>query len=465
MNIPVLSASAGQSTAPAAGGKAAGGNGAGFASALVQAIGGTGGANGASGGSTPSLGLLGLFGTIGQTDEGTGGANPAEALLALLDQLTSGDAQPQADDELPDDLMDQLAQLLAGLQALLPQAQPTSEGTPEGEPIPSGAAQATEVSPLPAQGGNPLLAALKEALLQTKTLPDDAALPNEQLDDAAKQLRQWIATGNAKPETANAPATAAIPGGTSPVQQEAAIQQPTAAAAAPVEPKRAANVFREPILHWNLQPADAGATNGEVAEASATTAGEAAGDDASALTWTLSGGETAGKTDGAAVKAALPAQVPVQQFAEQMEKYLVKQFTLSGGNGTTEARLSLTPEHLGQVEIRLVLQNGQLNAHFVAHNEAAKELLETQLSQLRSSLQVQGIQVERMEVVQRPELGEATSFLHQEQRRSSSGDGQGGRSGRRGSSQAEEPVAFESELERTASLRDAGYGNELNVQA
>ncbi|CAH1197848.1 hypothetical protein PAECIP111893_01008 [Paenibacillus plantiphilus] len=98
-------------------------------------------------------------------------------------------------------------------------------------------------------------------------------------------------------------------------------------------------------------------------------------------------------------KAPVIAQpVPVQQFAETMEGFVVKQFNVTTVNGVSEARITLFPEQLGQVDVRISVQNGQLTAMFVAETAVAKDLLENQLGQLRSALQSQGLQIDKLEV-------------------------------------------------------------------
>lgn len=98
-------------------------------------------------------------------------------------------------------------------------------------------------------------------------------------------------------------------------------------------------------------------------------------------------------------KAPVVAQpVPVQQFAETMQGFVVKQFNVTTVNGVSEARITLFPEQLGQVDVRISVQNGQLTAMFVAETAVAKDLLENQLGQLRSALQSQGLQIDKLEV-------------------------------------------------------------------
>ncbi|GIQ68641.1 hypothetical protein XYCOK13_14650 [Xylanibacillus composti] len=120
------------------------------------------------------------------------------------------------------------------------------------------------------------------------------------------------------------------------------------------------------------------------------------------------------------VKPALPAEpakpsAPVahaNQLVKDMNALVVKQLSFQKGEGFSEARITLMPEHLGQVTIKLTMMNGQLTAHFVAETMAGRELLDSQLSQLRASLQNQGIQVEKLEVTQQT----STSAFFQDQR-------------------------------------------------
>src|SRR5690625_1377684 len=72
--------------------------------------------------------------------------------------------------------------------------------------------------------------------------------------------------------------------------------------------------------------------------------------------------------------------------------------------------MKLFPEQLGHLDITIRLHHGQMVAQFVADSLAGKELLESQLYQLRTSLQSQGIQVDRLEV-----LHQSEQQLYQEQ--------------------------------------------------
>lgn len=131
-------------------------------------------------------------------------------------------------------------------------------------------------------------------------------------------------------------------------------------------------------------------------------------------------------------RAHAPADsIPVRagQLAEDISKFMLNKLRVQTGNGLTEARLSLTPEALGHVDVRLTLHNGQLVAQFAAQTAMGKDALESQLAQLRNILQTQGIQVEKIEVAQSPSL---QSSMFQDPR----GQQQPRQSGSRGKEQA-----------------------------
>ncbi|MFU1792374.1 flagellar hook-length control protein FliK [Paenibacillus azoreducens] len=100
--------------------------------------------------------------------------------------------------------------------------------------------------------------------------------------------------------------------------------------------------------------------------------------------------------------ASTPAQVPVENFSQEMSGFVVNKLEFVKQHGVSEARITLYPERLGQVDIKLTMQNGQLVAQFTTEHAATRDLLEQQMSQLRSSLQTQGVQVEKLVVTQNP---------------------------------------------------------------
>ncbi|MEX2672952.1 MAG: flagellar hook-length control protein FliK [Phycisphaeraceae bacterium] len=72
------------------------------------------------------------------------------------------------------------------------------------------------------------------------------------------------------------------------------------------------------------------------------------------------------------------------------------QGAVNQGGGTMTLRM--TPPEMGTVRIQLQVQGGTVNAALHAESEGARTLLSQQLSQLRQSLESQGLHVERLSV-------------------------------------------------------------------
>ncbi|WP_127580615.1 flagellar hook-length control protein FliK [Paenibacillus koleovorans] len=146
------------------------------------------------------------------------------------------------------------------------------------------------------------------------------------------------------------------------------------------------------------------------------------------------------------------------RFAQEMGQ-LLKSMNLNQTGGHSEIRITLMPEHLGQVDVKLSMHNGQLIAQFVAGSVHGKDLLESQLPQLRAVLQDQGLQVDRLEVKQG---GSASFGMFQDQKGQQQSSQQFQRQSSNESSDWEETSAldFEGELsqlnERKVTLDGAG---------
>jgi flagellar hook-length control protein FliK len=107
-----------------------------------------------------------------------------------------------------------------------------------------------------------------------------------------------------------------------------------------------------------------------------------------------SGTETSVKADPTSQR------IPLSTAAEHLNEWLMKQATGGPSSFKTETVIKLLPEHLGQVEVRLSIQNGQLAATITTESAMAKEVLESNLASLRSNLQNQGVTVEKLVVSQ-----------------------------------------------------------------
>lgn len=127
--------------------------------------------------------------------------------------------------------------------------------------------------------------------------------------------------------------------------------------------------------------------------------------DSSSFTTLLTDAGKALNAEAASKGEAIPHRMNADAFADEMAEWMLKQ-SLSGKSGVlTEAKITLMPEHLGQLEVKLSMQNGQLIALFHTDSAAAKDMLESNLAALRTNLQNSGVQVEKLEVSQQAAQG------------------------------------------------------------
>jgi flagellar hook-length control protein FliK len=92
------------------------------------------------------------------------------------------------------------------------------------------------------------------------------------------------------------------------------------------------------------------------------------------------------------VDAAAPARVSPTLVMQQIVSHIK---TISAEN-FAELRMTLRPENLGDVTLRIATQNGVVMAMFVAESQRIKEIIESQFSQLRDALAEQGIEVSEL---------------------------------------------------------------------
>ncbi|MFP5113131.1 flagellar hook-length control protein FliK [Bacillaceae bacterium C204] len=98
---------------------------------------------------------------------------------------------------------------------------------------------------------------------------------------------------------------------------------------------------------------------------------------------------------------SLPPKLTVSEFAPEVSEWISRNLKLSNGqSGSTEAKFSLYPEHLGHIEIKVNSLHGQVSAEILTDTPLAKELLEGQLQHLRAALQQVGLQVQKLDILQ-----------------------------------------------------------------
>jgi len=87
-----------------------------------------------------------------------------------------------------------------------------------------------------------------------------------------------------------------------------------------------------------------------------------------------------------------------KHLTEELGKVMIK--NLKFPNGISQTSIQLHPKELGQIHVKLITQNGQITAQFFAETVVGKELLDSQMHQLRQSLVNQGFHVDRIDVQQ-----------------------------------------------------------------
>ena len=107
-----------------------------------------------------------------------------------------------------------------------------------------------------------------------------------------------------------------------------------------------------------------------------------------------------GEVNGANSVQSSPA-ISVSEFTPEVSELIGRYIKISNGeSGSTEAKFSLYPEHLGPIEVKIVSQQGHLSAQIITNTYIAKEALEGQLQHLRDALQQQGIFVQKLDITQ-----------------------------------------------------------------
>jgi flagellar hook-length control protein FliK len=94
-------------------------------------------------------------------------------------------------------------------------------------------------------------------------------------------------------------------------------------------------------------------------------------------------------------------QLTIAEFVPKVSEFAGRYLRIiNGQSGSTEAKFNLFPEHLGQLEVKIVSQDGQVSVQIATDSTLARESLEGQIQQLRLSLQTQGLQVQKLEIIQ-----------------------------------------------------------------
>ncbi|CRK80943.1 flagellar hook-length control protein FliK [Neobacillus massiliamazoniensis] len=101
---------------------------------------------------------------------------------------------------------------------------------------------------------------------------------------------------------------------------------------------------------------------------------------------------------------SLPATLSISEFAPEVSEWIGRFMKITNGqSGGTEATVSLYPEHLGHIEIKITSQDGQVSAQIATSTTMAKEALEGQVLHLKQVLQEHGLLVQKLDIIQQPQ--------------------------------------------------------------
>jgi len=105
----------------------------------------------------------------------------------------------------------------------------------------------------------------------------------------------------------------------------------------------------------------------------------------------------------------------------EVVKQLVDQMKVQVQPDTTELRLTLRPESLGEVTMRIITQNGIVSAMLFAESQRIKEAIEASLNELKNALTEKGVQVAEMSAFVADENSEREAQWSQRNGRTVSG--------------------------------------------
>ncbi len=83
---------------------------------------------------------------------------------------------------------------------------------------------------------------------------------------------------------------------------------------------------------------------------------------------------------------------------EELFSQIVEHAKVVVNNGGSEMEVNLKPEHLGKLQLKVTIENEVVTAKFVAESQQVKEIIESNLGQLKRNLQENGMQVDAIMV-------------------------------------------------------------------
>jgi flagellar hook-length control protein FliK len=92
--------------------------------------------------------------------------------------------------------------------------------------------------------------------------------------------------------------------------------------------------------------------------------------------------------------------VTVTQFEQDVTKFIESAVRVGNVGDGVEATFSLSPEHLGKVDVKLSIIDGSVTAEFFTSTVSGRDVLELNVQALRTALETQGFQVDKINISQ-----------------------------------------------------------------
>lgn len=102
-------------------------------------------------------------------------------------------------------------------------------------------------------------------------------------------------------------------------------------------------------------------------------------------------------TEGKATAVKMEIPIPTLD-GESILNQIGEAVQIRNGENFTSMELQLHPESLGTLHLQIKAKEGMITAQITTENEAVKQVLETQVVQLKEKLEAQGVKVEAVEV-------------------------------------------------------------------
>ena len=96
--------------------------------------------------------------------------------------------------------------------------------------------------------------------------------------------------------------------------------------------------------------------------------------------------------------AGRSAEVAQRSLAAQTMNQIVQKAILLNINGQNTVQIDLKPDFLGHIRMQIVTENHQVAVRIMAEIPFVKDMLESNLNQLKAELQAQGLEVDELEV-------------------------------------------------------------------